>query len=169
MPLVVERLESRQGSWGRDPDNTLRYQVTGEEDDAIAVAMVDAYSPLLYHGLVKQKIAIDPGEAPDIWYCDVAYGQMQKPEPGRVQWQFNMGGVTTHITQALAHVASYMPTGALPRIIPTKARSTSARTATGNWWSMAWTSAGPAGRLLGPRPIGFPTLRSRRPTCEPCT
>ena len=75
---------------------------------------------------------------------------MQRPEPGRVQWQFNMGGVTTHITQALAHVASYMPTGALPRTIPTKARSTFARTATGNWWSMAWTSAGPAGRSPGP-------------------
>ena len=37
---------------------------------------------------------------------------MQRPEPGRVQWQFNAGGVTTHITQALAHVASYMPSGA---------------------------------------------------------
>jgi hypothetical protein len=113
-PLVVERLDSRAGSWGRDPDNTLRYQVTGTEDDALAVAMVDAYSPLLYHGLLKQKIAIDPGEAPDIWYCDAQYSPLQRPEPGKVQWQFNAGGVTTHITQARAHVASYVASGSAP-------------------------------------------------------
>ena len=113
-PLVVERLDSRAGSWGRDPDNTLRFQVTGTEDDALAVAMVDTFAPLLYHGLLKQKIAIDPGEAPDIWYCDAQYSPMQRPEPGKVQWQFQLGGASTHITHALAHVASYVASGSAP-------------------------------------------------------
>ena len=60
---MLNAWKAGQGSWGRNPDSTLPYQVTGTEDDALAVAMVDAYSPVLYRGLVKQKIAIEPGEA----------------------------------------------------------------------------------------------------------
>ena len=112
--VIIERLDSRQSSWGSDRDATLRYLVTGTEDESLAYAITDAYSPLLYYGLIKNKISVNPGEAPDVWTLEVGYGPMQRPEPGKVQWQFNAGGMTTHITQALAHVASYVASGTAP-------------------------------------------------------
>jgi len=109
--VITERLKSCAGTKGRDPSRTKSYMVTGAESETLAVAMADAYAPVLYGNLVKQNLSFDPGEAPDIWYIDVQYGQMQPKEPGKVQWQFNAGGMTTHITHGLAHVQSYFASG----------------------------------------------------------
>jgi len=115
MATIHEMITSRDGTYlGKSPDNVLRYQVLGTDDDLVASSMVDGGSPAEYGGLIKQSYRISPGEGPEVWYGEVQYGPFQPGTPNDdVGWQLEIGGGTQHITNALVHRNSYSSAGAL--------------------------------------------------------
>jgi len=62
MPLTVERLSSREATLGQNPARILRYHVDGTNDNLLAEALIDAASPAIYVGLLKQSLRLRPGE-----------------------------------------------------------------------------------------------------------
>jgi hypothetical protein len=114
MPLVVERLSSREATIGQNPARILRYHVDGTNSDLLAEALIDAASPAVYCRLVKQSIKMRPGAGPFFWYGDVTYGPKPQGKPGDCTWQFDIDGPSVHITHSLKTIGRYAPEGAQP-------------------------------------------------------
>lgn len=107
-----ERPDSRE-STGNPAQITLRYVLTGEDNDLVARTYARAATPWIYHGLYRQTVNLKPF-GPGDWYVEVPYGVSQQNEPNTYEWGFNTGGKTKRITNALAHVASFAAAGVTP-------------------------------------------------------
>jgi hypothetical protein len=108
-------------TWGERPNGikrninslTIGYILAGVTDKDIAYALAAGYSATIAGGLLRQDIDLQENTF-DSWKVDVTYGtsETKKPEVGDFKWSFDTTGKTKHITQALAHVNSYVPSGA---------------------------------------------------------
>lgn len=98
---------------GTNPDSlTVPFILKGETSPTIAKAMALGNSPVMWGNLYRASISMDDIGA-GCWNVDVNYGPPEKkqPEEGDFKWSFDTTGATKHITQALQHIASYVPSG----------------------------------------------------------
>ena len=118
MPATItELLGSGRTVQGEGPDTNKEYLVLGTTDRSIAIAMAHATAPAMLDSLYKNQITAEPGDGPSAWLVSVGYGTIPKPMEGEAsgdsvppQWQFQMGGGSVQITQALSQ--SKYPAGA---------------------------------------------------------
>ena len=91
---------------------TFSYLLTGTADRIIADALAHGYSSALWNGLSRTSVDVEE-VGPQMFYVDVHYGTVEKKEPeaGDYTWSFSTTGGSIHITQALAHIASYKAGG----------------------------------------------------------
>lgn len=112
MPISVqEKLESRATSRDTQTQQSsldLAYFVTGTDDDAAALAAVEAYAPISLNGLARQSVRIEP-VGPSLWDATASYATSSQPEAP--VYAFETGGGTQHITQSRQTVGRYATPG----------------------------------------------------------
>lgn len=90
------------------------YILGGVANESIAKALAIGYTPAIDpgSGLFRQNIEV-AHVGHNLWNCDVTWGVPQKKEPeqGEFKWSFDTTGQTRHITQGLALINSYAPSG----------------------------------------------------------
>lgn len=117
MPItLVEKLDSRRVTLGENPSVELVYILTGTADDAAAVAAIEAAAPLIYQGLFRQGLQLDPqwvdeNSGDGQWVATVRYGPRPLPKWGESIYSFDTTGGTQHITQSIETVNQYAPPG----------------------------------------------------------
>jgi len=99
---------------GTNPESlTVPYRLTTNPGTSptVARALALAYSATMYSNLYRSKLDVTDIGNGGVWDVDVTYGPRQKKEPeeGDFKWNFTTSGGTKHITQAKAHVSSYVP------------------------------------------------------------
>jgi hypothetical protein len=111
MPLTLtECPDSRQTTTGENGTVTLKYILEGTADDLAAKTLVANSVPETYDGLVRQSIEIEPLAVDESagdgkWLASIRYGVRPAPaETGESTFQFDTGGASQHITQALKHI-----------------------------------------------------------------
>lgn len=118
MALVEERPDSRERN---GETATLRYTIRQTSSDAVALAALLANVPSTYNGqprkdgeVTVEAEFVDTVNDQGIWRGEVPYGPAEtENEVPLNQWSFSFSttGGTQHITQALATVSSYAPSG----------------------------------------------------------
>jgi hypothetical protein len=108
---VTEKWDSRPTTLGDQPSVELNYIIDGTDDDVDAHAALLSTAPTTYGGLVLQSSQIER-IAEYSWDGSVRYGLTQASEAGDSQFSFDTGGGTQHITQGIANVNRYAPSGA---------------------------------------------------------
>jgi len=89
----------------------LHYVVRGTNDERAAIQAIRGGTPTTYNGMDRGEISLEP-VSDTIWEATVRYSSPDKElEVGESSYSFDNGGGTQHITQALAHIASYAPAG----------------------------------------------------------
>lgn len=118
--VCSENMNSRQVTEGRSAE--LIYTIRGTEDQAAAIAALKAQAPLVFAGLARQPVLVEPVHVdttdPDhcLWTGTVSYDvreYQEPPEVGDSSFAFDTAGGTQHITQSLSTVARY-PTATAP-------------------------------------------------------
>jgi hypothetical protein len=94
----------------------MSYMLTGTSDDTTAATLISNSTATNYNGLVRQSITIEPEwvdtDAGDgLWNATVRYGVKPPPQVGESSFSFDTGGGTQHITQSIATVQKYAPSG----------------------------------------------------------
>ncbi len=103
----IERPNSRR--MRENPQSIiLEHQVIGTTDDGLARAYALSNTSLMYAGLWRQNIEINPSGF-QIWDVTTTYGPTQPI--AEVKWSFDTGDATATITQAKQHIASYVKEG----------------------------------------------------------
>jgi len=91
-----------------------RYKIEGTDSELVARAMLMIAAPVAFSNgiqtLVRQDARVEPDDG-DMWSGVVPYGERTRPETGESTYQFDTGGGTHHITQALATIGTYVPPG----------------------------------------------------------
>ena len=106
MPIIVrEKWDSRERTKGEgsDPDSEDRiFFSRGTDDSIIAEDAAIAFAPNTVNGLDRRNTSTER-IAEDIWMSTIRYGEENnsQTEVGGVSYQFDTGGGTQHITQAL--------------------------------------------------------------------
>lgn len=102
---IAESKDSRKCTDGDEPSAELRYTIKDTNDDGEARLLLLAAAPPTWivggKTLVQQQRSIDPTGG-GIWRGSVTYGRRKKEkETGESSYQFEIGGGTHHITEAL--------------------------------------------------------------------
>ncbi len=109
MPITVtERIDSRPSSTGDNGSITLNYILDGTDDNVEALSVLSACSAATYAGLNRQSIEIEPdvvdtSDGSGRWNAAIKYGPKPQPQ-NEPTIQFDTGGGTQHVTQAVKHV-----------------------------------------------------------------
>ena len=114
---VIEKIDSRESTTGKSATVDLTYIITGTADDIEAKTELGLIAPLYYDGLVRQSRHLTPVGDPEVsltWDATVRYGTRENAETGEFAYTFDTSGGTQHITQSLATVNSYAPSGSTP-------------------------------------------------------
>ncbi len=122
--VVSEHISSRRSNESESPSFELILKVITDGDDLGSdtedIDVIDEVAAYLtangilgiYNGLVNQSVDIDP-VGPGVWTATVRYGLRKKPEAGNVVLSIDTSGGTHHITQSLATIAKYAPSGSV--------------------------------------------------------
>ena len=114
--VINERFDSRASTVGGSPSVTLKYSVTGTENDGEVLALVAGTAPSEFAGLKSQSFSIDP-QGGGVWEAEVKYGPMTSPMPpetGDSVFNFDIATSTQHITQSLETKGSFVASGTAP-------------------------------------------------------
>ena len=106
MATISEAKDSRKCTDGDDPSAELRFNIAGTEDDSEARLLLLATAPLTWtvggKTLVQKQRSLDPAGGGH-WKGSVTYGRRKtEKETGESSYQFEIGGGSSHITQAIA-------------------------------------------------------------------
>jgi hypothetical protein len=115
--LVLEKADSRPiSAGGANNTATLRYIIQGYDNEADALDALATAAPTTLDGLLRRSWRVEPlGDGSEWWEGSVEYGGTSTQKAvGCSSYSFEIGGGTQHITQALAHIASYAPPGKTP-------------------------------------------------------
>ena len=105
----IERPDSRKAT--ENPRSyTLCYTLAGVIDDTFARAYVIAATPIIYSGLYRQDVKLDPAGY-SLWKVEVSYGPIKQPEATDFKITFDTTGGSVKITQGISHINSYAPAG----------------------------------------------------------
>lgn len=113
MPIVVyEKFESRDIRKGEDTEATLRYVITGTDDEFEALSALENNAPLLYYNLVRKNYEIEQ-IAPGTWEANVEYGlfkiDTQERQTGGSSYQFDISTTSERINYSKQTIAIYGP------------------------------------------------------------
>lgn len=108
MTITIDEVVGISLTAGKSPSRSKPYRVCGTDNELTVRTLVDAASPAVYFGLLKEEINVDE-VANGVWDADVSYGTIGRKEEGSVDWSFEIGTQNVKITQALEHIASYAP------------------------------------------------------------
>lgn len=114
---TAELHRSREYTKGKNLE--MVYEVTGTADEAAAITAVEAVRPATKNDLIAgsptaEPVLIDEDNADIcIWHVTVPYTSPDRPDSETYEstYQFDITGETQHITQALASIARYAPSG----------------------------------------------------------
>lgn len=106
-------LVGQETSEGKDPKGRQVWRVTDVSSATTARSVGWAAAPVVFDGLLKQEAHIVELGA-DQWDVEVTYGRIGAPDVDNISWSFEIGTSQLHITQALAHVQSYVESGTPP-------------------------------------------------------
>ena len=113
MPVTIdEKFESRRITTGTNPSVELIYIGRGSNDDSAVMSAALAATPTSYNLLPRQDVTIEPtGEL--LWAITAKYAVSNlAPQPtGGSTFSFDTGGGTNHITQSLATLGKFAPSG----------------------------------------------------------
>jgi len=106
--VVTERVTSGEVKKGQNPSATLRYVISEETDEALALAALLTASPSLFLGIARQTYGISPIGDPTVsglWDGEVTYanssGSQNPAETGDSFFNFDTTGGQVHITQSI--------------------------------------------------------------------
>ena len=91
----------------------IHYLVQGTDSELLAIQAVRAAAPTTWNDLDRGEVTVELlPDTTTFWDASVRYSAPDAElEVGESSYSFDTGGGTQHITQALAHVASYAPAG----------------------------------------------------------
>jgi hypothetical protein len=91
----------------------IHYLVQGTDSELLAIQAVRSAAPTTWNDLERGEVTVELlPDTTTFWDAAVRYSAPdQELEVGESSYSFDTGGGTQHITQALAHVASYAPAG----------------------------------------------------------
>lgn len=104
--MLVEQVTGDDLGLGKNCRASTKWRVNGVADSTIAWGLVNAASPATLAGLVKQDVSVEELGG-GLWDGTVQYGTLEAGEDGDTTWSFDIGTQNLHITQAIAHVATY--------------------------------------------------------------
>ncbi len=112
---IHEHFESRRVGTGHNPWAELKYTVFGTDDQPSALITLEAGSPIVLDVYDNGSLILWREDAdveqigPELWSGMVRYGTVPPAEESL--YEFDIGGVTQHMTHSLATIARYAPTG----------------------------------------------------------
>lgn len=120
MPITVtEKLVSR--SLTDEESLDIQYDVAGTDDESDALDALKAEAPATWGAFVRGRCSVEPqwvdeDAADGLWLGRAPYryaGALpRRPlDVGESSYAFDTGGESQHVSQAIAHVASYAPAG----------------------------------------------------------
>lgn len=108
---IDEKFESRAGD---NQSLELAYVIRGTDDDLAARAALGGAAPAVYYGLWRQddSLRVEP-VGPLLWQGSARYSNRDnsQPQTGESVFSFDTGGGSQHVTQSMATVARYAPSG----------------------------------------------------------
>jgi len=112
-PYCIE-LVGRELIKGQQMSGVQRWHARETGDEAIAGALIDAASPRIWEGLVKQNVRVEELGG-GVWAGEVQYGERERGEPNTVEWSFEIGGGgSVHVDHSLQTVGKYAKAGTPP-------------------------------------------------------
>jgi len=114
MSAITEDKDSRRSTSGDEPTAELKYTIQDCIDDGEARLLLLATAPSTYivagKTLVQKSRSHDP-RGGGAWKCSVSYGRRKtEKETGESSYQFEIGGSSHHITEAIQQTR-YSPSG----------------------------------------------------------
>lgn len=106
---IEEHFDSRHVQLGLNPYGHLQYIIRGTTDYEEALTLLNATFPSTLSSIPAQSYRVVP-LANDIWLGTVRYGGAVGAANEEV-YQFDTGGGSQHITNSIATVARYAPSG----------------------------------------------------------
>jgi hypothetical protein len=91
----------------------LVYDIIGTHDEAVVESLLNSTAPATYSGLVLDSIEAEPIHSDSATSQGVWKGKARYVSP-EVEYTFDTGGGTQHITQSYGTVNSYAPGGLTP-------------------------------------------------------
>ena len=115
MTITVEETpKSRAASVGDSTVYTLRYIISGTENEAAAMNALAAKNGL-YHPrqpfLIRDSWEVDPIPGTDRWYGIIRYSSGSYQNSEEEVFSFDTSGGTQHITQSIQTIQRYAPPG----------------------------------------------------------
>jgi hypothetical protein len=102
---ISEHYTSRAFTLGQSAGRELVYTIFDATDEDEASAILGLTAPATYQGLVLESLSAEP-QGNDVWKGFARYVRLNDSE-----FTFDTGGGTNRVTQSLATVASYAPSG----------------------------------------------------------
>jgi hypothetical protein len=116
MPVLIERVQSQGGTVALDSSKAkeeLLYALTGTEDESIAKTAIEAVFPLTWATCLFQSYDLKHLGG-GVWDVQVHYGGVPPRQQGDNDYNFEIGGGTTHITQSLETISKTAAAGNAP-------------------------------------------------------
>jgi len=119
MPITVEEKAVSRPRWAGDQKSVdLLYVIRGTDDDAAALAALEAEAPATYGGLTRLTYGVEP-VGPDLWDGTARYGPagqsaLDDLDIGDVVFSVRSGGGSEHIVVPIARLGAYAPEGETP-------------------------------------------------------
>ena len=111
MAMTIYEAPGRSGVDGGDsPAHSRLWIVTGTDDQATAAALVRITTPAKYGNLFLRDVNAKE-IADQTWECEARYGAKKPPTELEYKFSFDTTGGKQKITQSLATIHKYAPTG----------------------------------------------------------
>jgi len=114
MPVIVDyKFRPGTDSLSEQPSSELEFIVQGTTDRTTAHALMLAFAPSVWQGLVPQSsdITFISDAMEGFFEGQVRYGLYKPPEAGDSEFSFEIGGATQKITTSISTVQSKAPPG----------------------------------------------------------
>lgn len=117
MPIIFEKYTSPRITNGSGRSIERLYGITGELDEAAALALLEATAPSVSSGLPRQAVRLEP-VGPDVWDGEAIYSPYPLPagstpaETGQSVYSFDVSAGTQRVLQSRETISSHAPGGA---------------------------------------------------------
>lgn len=87
------------------------YIIEGTTDEAVANSSLLAAVPSTYGGLALQEVKVTDRLSENAWEGEATWGNLEPATVGESSFEFDTGGGSQHISQSIATVNTYAPSG----------------------------------------------------------
>lgn len=115
MPTVFKLLDGEIGESGEQNSGQIELLIHDGNDSGLEaiVETAKAFAPDTLLGCTNKRVRCTP-LSDTLWKATVSYSPKQKKEPGSSTYQFEIGGQTGKIFQALEHLRKYPDSNVVP-------------------------------------------------------